>query len=73
MAFEELKARFTSEPILARFNPDREALVETDASDYVSAGVMSQKGDDDLLHPVAFFSKKHSQLSATTRSTTRSY
>jgi hypothetical protein len=34
--------------------------VETDASDYVSAGVLSQYDDDGILHPVAFFSKKHS-------------
>src|SRR4029077_437497 len=27
---------------------------------YVSAGVMSQRDDDGILHPVAFFSKKHS-------------
>jgi hypothetical protein len=32
--------------------------VETDSSDYVSSGVLSQKGEDGLLHPVAFFSKK---------------
>ena len=35
-------------------------MVETDASDYVSAGILSQIADDGLLHPVAFFSKKHS-------------
>lgn len=34
-------------------------IVETDASDCVSVGVLSQYGDDGLLHPVAFFSKKH--------------
>jgi hypothetical protein len=34
--------------------------VETDTSDYVSAGVLSQYDDDGILHPVAFFSKKHS-------------
>ena len=34
--------------------------METDASDYVSAGVQSQYGEDDILHPVAFFSTKHS-------------
>ena len=34
--------------------------METDASDYVSAGILSQIADDGLLHPVAFFSKKHS-------------
>jgi hypothetical protein len=34
--------------------------VETDASNYVSAGVLSQYDDDGILHLVAFFSKKHS-------------
>jgi hypothetical protein len=59
-AFDRLKEAFTSAPILRHFDFDREIVVETDASDYVSAGVLSQYGDDDLLHPVAFFSKKHS-------------
>ena len=35
-------------------------MVETDASDYVSAGILSQIADDGLLHPVVFFSKKDS-------------
>ena len=34
--------------------------METDSSDYVSAGVLSQYDDDGILHPVAYFSKKHS-------------
>jgi hypothetical protein len=34
--------------------------VETDASDYVSTGVLSQYDDQGILHPVAFFSKKYS-------------
>ena len=58
-AFETLKSAFMTAPILARFDPDRPILVETDASDYVSAGILSQRNDQDLLHPVAFFSKKH--------------
>ena len=33
--------------------------METDASDYISAGILSQYHDG-VLHPVAFFSKKHS-------------
>ena len=40
-AFQELKHRFTSVPVLWHFDPDREIIMETDASDYVSAGVMS--------------------------------
>ena len=40
-AFEFLKTAFTTAPVLAHFDPDKEILVETDASDYVSVGVMS--------------------------------
>ena len=58
-AFEFLKTAFTTVPVLAHFDPDREILVETNTSDYVSAGVMSQHDDNGILHPVAFFSKKH--------------
>ena len=60
LAFEELKRRFSTAPILAHFDFDRNIIVETDASDYVSAGVLSQYGEDGILHPVAFFSTKHS-------------
>jgi hypothetical protein len=31
-----------------------------DASDYASASVLSQYDDDNILHPIAYFSKKHS-------------
>ena len=34
-------------------------MVETDASDYLSAGVLSQYDDQGIFYPVAFFSKKH--------------
>ena len=61
-AFEFLKTVFTTAPVLAHFDPDREILVETDASDYVSAGVMSQHGDNGILHLVAFFSKKYTPV-----------
>ena len=58
-AFQELKYRFTSAPVLRHFDPDKEIIMETDASDYISAGVMSQYEADGILHPVAFLSKKH--------------
>jgi hypothetical protein len=38
----------------------REVVIVTDASDYVSAGVLSQRDGEGVFHPVAFFSKKHS-------------
>ena len=62
VAFQELKRRFTSAPVLRHFNPNKEIIVETDASDYVSVGMMSQYDADGILHPVAFFSKKHSPV-----------
>ena len=55
-----MKEAFTTASILAKFDPDREILVEADASDYVSVGVLSQRDNEGILHPVAFFSKKHS-------------
>jgi hypothetical protein len=51
---------FTSAPVLRSFDHDPDVVVETDASDSVSAGVLSQFDDEGVLHPVAFFSKKHS-------------
>lgn len=59
-AFETLKSASTSAPILEHFDPDKEILLENDASDFVSAGVLSQYDDKGLLHSVAYFSKKHS-------------
>ena len=58
-AFQNLKQQFITAPILRHFDPDNEIIVETDASDYVSAGILSQYDKEGILHPVAFFSKKH--------------
>ncbi|KAH0602478.1 uncharacterized protein H6S33_008817 [Morchella sextelata] len=58
--FNALKEAFTTAPILTHFDPEKEITVETDASDYISAGVLSQYDDNGTLRPVAYFSKKHS-------------
>ncbi|KAH0358992.1 hypothetical protein KCU65_g10159, partial [Aureobasidium melanogenum] len=58
-AVETLKKAFTSNTILRHFDPDRETIVETDASDFVSGGILSQYDNEGILRPVAFFSKKH--------------
>jgi hypothetical protein len=55
-----LKIVFTTASILAYFDSDREILVKTNVFDFVSADVLSQYDDEDHLHSVAFFSKKHS-------------
>jgi hypothetical protein len=59
-AFKRLKQAFVDAPILRPFDWEKDVIMETDASDYVSAGVLSQYDDLGILHPVAFFSKKHS-------------
>ena len=56
-AFEELKGRLTSSPILRHYNPELESMLETDASDGVVGGILSQLHPDGEWHPVAFFSK----------------
>ncbi len=58
-AFETLKKAFTSDVILRHYDPDREIVVETDASDFVSGGILSQYDEQGELHPIAYFSKKH--------------
>ena len=55
--FEELKAGFTMESVLAIPDIDREMRVEADASDYATGGVLSTKCEDGKWRPVAFISK----------------
>lgn len=56
-AFDLLKKTVTEGPVLAHFDRTKKSYLETDSSDYVNSGVLSQYGEDGLLHPVAFFSK----------------
>jgi len=41
--------------MLIHFDFDKEIVVQTDASDIVSAGILSHPGPDGLLHSMAFF------------------
>ena len=56
-AFKELKKRLATAPLLCHFDPKLPTQLETDASDGVIAGVLSQKQTDGEWHPVAFYSK----------------
>ena len=58
-AFDALKKAFMSDVILHHYNLNLKIIVETDASDYVSEGILSQYDKNDILHPIAYFSKKH--------------
>ena len=55
-SFEQLKASLLAIPTLCHFDPAYETKLETDASDGVVAGVLSQKHPDGRWYPVAFYS-----------------
>ncbi|SPC67464.1 uncharacterized protein UHOD_11753 [Ustilago sp. UG-2017b] len=57
-AFEQLRSSFNTDTILRHFDPARPIIVETDASDFAVAAVLSQSFDQGTRHPIAFFSKK---------------
>lgn len=59
-AFETLREAFVTALILTHFHWTKAVVVETDASDWVSAGMLSQQRDNGVLHSVVFYSKKHS-------------
>ena len=56
-AFEELKRRFMTEPVLVTPDLNREMRVEADASDFATGGVLSMKCKDEKWRPVAYISK----------------
>jgi hypothetical protein len=57
-AIQALKLAFTSTPVLRHYDPALPVEIEPDASDYALGSVMSQRGPDGKLHPIAFHSRK---------------
>jgi hypothetical protein len=55
-----LKERFTTAPVLSHYNPKRQCIVETEASGFPLGAVLSQKGLNDILHLIAYPSRKFS-------------
>jgi len=56
-AFDELKRVFTTKPVLAAPDLDKEFRVEADASNYATGEVLSMKCSDEMWRPVAFIFK----------------
>ena len=56
-AFDTLKEAMVTTPVLHHFDRTKQAILETDSSDFVNGGVLSQYDDNGVLHPVAFYSK----------------
>jgi hypothetical protein len=55
--FNALKKTFTSAPVLTHWMPDKQIVVETDASDYAIAAILLIITDDGELHLIAFHSR----------------
>ena len=60
-AFDELKARVCSEPVIAILVDNAPYRVEADASDYAAGAVLSQK-QEGKWHPIAYMSKVFSDI-----------
>jgi len=56
-AFEELNQIFTTKPVLAALDLDKEFRVEADALNYATEGVLSMKCSDEKWRPITFISK----------------
>ena len=59
-AFEKLKKKFISAPILASFDPERKIILKTNASDQALGSCLSQPDAEGQLHPVGYRSRKFS-------------
>lgn len=57
-AFEKIKDRLTTSPILVQHDPQKVTTIETDASDYAIGMRMTQPGEDGKPRPIAFHSRK---------------
>jgi len=61
-AFDELKGMFTTKPVLAALDLDKEFRAEANVSNYATGGVLSMKCSDEIWRPVAFISKSLSDI-----------
>jgi hypothetical protein len=58
-AFQKPRPLFVESPTLRHFDPNLQAIMETDASDFAIRAVLSQRfPDTGLIHPTASLSKK---------------
>jgi hypothetical protein len=57
-AFDSLKHAFTQAGLLANYEPDKQLILETDASDFAIGAVLSHELEDGKLAPICFYSRK---------------
>ncbi len=56
-AFDNLKKQVSSTSVLRHFDLKRQAILKTDASNYVKDEILSQYDDEKVLHSMIFYSK----------------
>ena len=54
LAFLKLKGSFTTAPVLIMPNPEKQYIIECDASDFATGAVLSQKDNQGKTKPIAF-------------------
>ena len=54
-SFTHLKEAFTSALVLMHWTPNTPITIETDASDYAIAGILSLTYSDNEIHPITFY------------------
>lgn len=57
-AFEDIKLKLTTRPILAIYNVNGKTEVHTDASQHGLGAVLLQQQGDNLMHPISYYSRK---------------
>ena len=60
-AFTTLKEKLTTAPVLILPDPNKQFILETDASRYALGCVLSQRDDQQKLHPVSYYSRSFSR------------
>lgn len=56
-AFQDIKTRLSSAPVLAHYRPDRKTKLSADASAYGLGAVLLQQQDDNSMKPVFYISR----------------
>jgi len=62
IAFNILKKVFTFKIIFHHYNSDHKIVIEIDALNYVFKNILSQYDENEILHSVTYFSKKHNSV-----------
>ncbi len=62
IAFNTFKKVFTFKIILHHYNSDHKIVIEINSSNYVFKDILFQYDENEILHSVAYFSKKHNSV-----------